>query len=736
MTRSPFSHAPAHGSLVAFLAAVALLGACGTGDDSDSPSDAPTPFTPHIDEFTAIGHGLLEGSNELLGRGLTARMRLALENPELVGKDRFQLELALAERLLREGDIDGSIAMYSALLAAAKEGSQRAYTITRALGLAHLRAAENANCVARHVPDCCIFPLQGGGVHTEREPAQRAFDCFAQYLEFKPNHLATRWLLNVAALALGTYPDAVPAQHRIPLEAFESEEEIGRFVDVAPRLGLDTLNLCGGASVEDFDGDGLLDVLTSTYDPLGALSFFTNGGDGTFEDASASSHASDQLGGLNLVTGDYDGDGDSDVLLLRGAWFTRDGQMRNSLLRNDGGSFVDVTRAAGLADPARPTQAAAFGDFDGDGDLDLYVVNESMQGLDPEQDFPSQLFENRGDGTFVDVARAAGVENDRYGKGVSIGDFDNDGDLDIYVSNFGPNRLYRNDGGMRFVDVAPELRVTQPDERSFACWFFDYDNDGWLDLFVTSYVGGTAELAAEALGIAREHERPRLYHNVAGRFDEVGVEAGLDRFVLPMGANFGDLDADGWLDIYLTTGDPSLESIFPNVMFRNVGGARFADVTTSGGFGHLQKGHGVAFADLDNDGDQDVFHQLGGFYPVDAFHNALFLNPGHGHRFVSLELSGTDSNAGAVGARIAVFVATPTGPRAIHRAVGSVSSFGGSPRRQEIGLGDATAIERVEIVWPRSGARQVLRDVPLDAFLSVTEGAESFERVELPRLSF
>ena len=166
--------------------------------------------------------------------------------------------------------------------------------------------------------------------------------------------------------------------------------------------------------------------------------------------------------------------------------------------------------------------------------------------------------------------------------------------------------MYRNNGDGTFTDVAPELGMTEPSRRSFATWFFDYDNDGWLDLLVVSYEGSVADLAAEALGRPHTGARPRLYHNNGdGTFTDKAVELGLNHMYLPMGANFGDLDNDGWLDIYLTTGDPDYQSLMPNVMLRNDAGRRFQNVTTSGGFGHLQKGHGIAFADLDNDGDHD-----------------------------------------------------------------------------------------------------------------------------------
>jgi hypothetical protein len=203
-----------------------------------------------------------------------------------------------------------------------------------------------------------------------------------------------------------------------------------------------------------------------------------------------------------------------------------------------------------------------------------------------------------------------------------------------------------------------------------------------------------------------------------------------------MGCNFGDLDNDGWLDIYLGTGEPSLTVLMPNVLLWNRGGERFLDVTSAAGMGHLQKGHGVAFADFDHDGDQDVLHQLGGFYLIDRFHSALFENPGFGNHWLALELVGTRGNRAAIGARVKVVLETPRGPREIHRAPGAVASFGGSPHLQEIGLGDATRIVRLEIRWQGTREPQVFESVPLDAALRVREGSPELERLERKSVSF
>ena len=170
----------------------------------------------------------------------------------------------------------------------------------------------------------------------------------------------------------------------------------------------------------------------------------------------------------------------------------------------------------------------------------------------------------------------------------------------------------------------------------------------------------------------------------------------------------------------------------PNVLLLNQGDLRFVNGTTAAGLGHLQKGHGVAFADLDHDGDQDLFNQLGGFYPGDAFHNALFVNPGQDHRFLHVELAGTTSNSHGLGARLTLRFLEDGVERQLHRAVGSVSSFGGSPFRQELGLGRASEILELRVHWPASGTTSVVTEVPLDARVRITEGVDGLERLELP----
>ena len=541
---------PTQPSAAALLLAAGCFG-CAGGDTVEVAAGAEPPSAAPVEqgdwerqapEFLAIAERLHASSTTFLGRALRERLETLLRTGRLPAAERRAALTQLAEELLRAGENERAIELLEeARGLAAGAGKRVRREVLALLATAWLRQAEVQNCVLRHNASCCIFPLAGEAVHVETGPAEKARATYLELLELTPGNLKARWLLNVAAMALGRHPDAVPARYRIPVEAFASEFDVGRFVDVAPELGLDAFSLCGGVVVDDLNGDALLDILTSTYDPSGPLVHYRNLGNGRFEDVSDATRASDQLGGLNLVAADYDNDGARDVFVLRGAWLKDDGQIRNSLLRNLGdGTLADVTRAAGLAEPARPTQTATWADVDNDGDLDLYVGNESRKGTG-ESDFPSQLFLNRGDGTFQDVAEPAGVTNDGYAKGTCAGDFDNDGDQDLFVSNVGPNRLYRNLGGLEFRDDAPSLGVVEPAGRSFACWFFDYDNSGWLDLFVAAYDATVNDVAAAALGLEHEGVPPRLYRNIEGTFSDVaGGRAGP-----PLQADGGELRRPG-----------------------------------------------------------------------------------------------------------------------------------------------------------------------------------------------
>ena len=645
------------------------------------------------------------------------------------------LLMELGTELLNAGRTDESIALLGALEERARgqldPHSKPWVRLRIRQAIAQLRRAESDNCIEHHNPRSCLFPVQGEGVHGNKRGAQAAMEILESVLEDNPDQGQARWLLNIAAMTLGVYPDGVPKRWLLAPELFASDDEIGRFPDVAATVGLDVDDLAGGTIVDDFDGDGDLDIVASSMGRASQLRLFRNDGDGRFTETTKEAGIAGLFGGLNIMQTDYDNDGRPDIFVLRGGWMLKAGRYPRSLLHNDGdGLFTDVTEAAGLVGE-HPSQAGVLRDFDGDGWLDLFIGNESGPG-DPH---PCQLFRNNGDGTFTECAAAAGVAIEEFVKGVTAGDFDNDGRPDIYVSvRGGPNHLYHNVGPMadarggrgawdgRFVDVAEAAGVTEP-FYSFPTWFFDYDNDGWDDLFVSGYhLSDPGDIVRDYLGQAHGSELPRLYHNRGdGTFEDVTVAMRLNRLLLSMGSNYGDFDNDGWLDFLVGTGDPDLGQLVPNRAFRNDRGRLFQDVTTSAGMGHLQKGHAVAFADLDNDGDQDVYQVIGGALEADHFRNALYENPGHGNHFLVLKLDGVRSNRPGIGARIKVVLRTPGGERALFRTVSSGGSFGSSPLRQEIGLGDALAIDRVEIRWPLAGPVQVVRGLAIDRRYVVRE---------------
>jgi hypothetical protein len=619
--------------------------------------------------------------------------------------------------------------------------------LTYNLAVACLVLGEDQNCVARHTSESCILPIQGGGVHVEKSGSRRAVRYLLEVLEQTPEGddmaLGARWLLNLAFMTLGEYPDGVPEQQRIPPSVFASEAEFPRFRDVAPELGLNVFTLAGGVASEDYDGDGRLDLFVTTWDTKGQARFQRNDGQGGFEDHTLAAGLEGILGGLNVSQADYDSDGDVDVLVLRGGWLLGNhGTHPKSLLQNrsaDGAArFVDVTFLAGLGEVHYPTQTADWADHDLDGDLDLYVGSEANS----TSRFPSQLFQNQGDGRFRDVGGTAGVQNLRFAKGVSWGDIDADRDQDLYVSNYqGQNRLYLNDGRGAFVDVAVERGVELPLD-SFPCWFWDFDNDGALDIYVSTFYQSTDEarigpVVASALGLPHVQGMNKLYRGDGrGNFRDVAPERGLDLFTVIMGASFGDLDNDGYPDMYLGTGYPFYDGLVPNVMYWNRRGERFCDVTTAGGFGHLQKGHGITFADLDGDGDQDVFEQMGGAYPGDAFGDLLFENPGFGNHWLKLRLVGTRSNRAGVGARVRAEISEQGRKRSVHRTVGQHGSFGNSPFEQHLGLGQATKVDLLEVYWPLTDEKQVFRDVPVDRSVRVTEGSNELDVRSVPATPF
>ena len=665
-----------------------------------------------------------------------ASLKLASLPSEGYLLDRFKLNWTLGKQHLALGQTDAALACMEAankVLPGARQDqlidAETEDIFLFSLATSYIRAGETKNCVHCSNGDRCIFPIVEKGIHEDGSFSEKAIEYLELLLDHNPDHHSARWLLNIAYMTLGKHPQGVPSRFLIPTETFQSDSSFPRFVNIARDLEISTFSMCGGSIVDDINNDGLLDIVVSDWGTTGQIRLHRNNGDGTFSDETEQAGLNGIYGGLNLVQADYDNDGDIDVLVLRGAWLESLGRHPNSLLENDGrGRFTDVTFRAGLGEVHYPTQTASWGDYDNDGDLDLYVGNES---------FPSQLFRNNGDRTFTDVAGKAGVRNDRHAKGVIWGDYDNDRWPDLYVSNYhGENRLYHNNGDGTFTDLAEQLGVTNP-HWSFPTWFWDYNNDGNLDLYVGSYRVGVNHVASDYIGLTGNSEPDCLFQGDGqGGFRELAAESNLKRVTQPMGCNFGDLDHDGFLDFYLGTGYPEYEGLMPNLMFHNHGGTRFDDITTAGGFGHLQKGHGVSFADLDNDGDQDIYIELGGAFPGDSFGNALFENPGFDNHWICIRLVGKRSNRSAIGARIRLEIEEQGQQRSVYKWVNSGGSFGANPLRQQIGVGKATVIHRLEVYWPTSQLTQQFEEIGVDQFIEIQEGSTRVRKLAWKTLSF
>lgn len=299
-----------------------------------------------------------------------------------------------------------------------------------------------------------------------------------------------------------------------------------------------------------------------------------------------------------------------------------------------------------------------------------------------------------------------------------------------------------SDDKITFTDVTVKAGLQNEHGNSFPTWFWDYDNDGWLDIFTCDYSFRKSLAfyeAAEKLNVKEGNpEKMLLYrNNHDGTFTNVAPETGLTTNVFAMGSNFGDIDNDGFLDMYLGTGNPDYKSLVPNKMFWNLGGKKFADVTNSARVGHLQKGHGVSFADVDNDGDQDIYIEMGGAFPGDAYQNSFFLNPGqNNNHWIYLQLEGSEANRAAIGSQIKISFKENGIQRHVYRDVNSGGSFGSSPLRREIGIGQATNVDEIEIQWHGSGKTSVFKNIKPDQFYKIREGENQLEVLPLKKIQW
>ena len=521
-----------------------------------------------------------------------------------------------------------------------------------------------------------------------------------------------------------------------------------RFTDVSSSAGVNFRHINGaspdkhlietigsGGLFFDYDNDGWIDIFLvdggSLADPAMARQarhrLFRNRGNGTFVEAQSSGIAHSEYG-MGTCAGDYDNDGWVDL------YVTSLGP--NTLYRNRNGTFSDVTRTAGVGTPLWST-GCAFADLDKDGDLDLFVTNYVSADkqrnpfcgnarlklrfychplmFDP---LPSVVYRNNGKGTFTDVSTASGVGAlQGHGLGLVIADYDDDSWPDVFVANDSvPNHLFRRTGSWRYEDIALRSGVAVASDgkprAGMGTDAADYDGDGVLDLVVTNL----------------DFEMFSLFRGLGGRlFNYATPESGIGSATLPFvgfGAVFLDADNDGLLDLVFANGhmldNPArfragASHAQRNLLFRNIGGRRFADVTPSAGSGFaLEKvSRGLAAGDIDNDGDMDLLVTNNG-QTADLLRN----DGGLGHA-VLVRMIGTQSNRDGIGARLRL----TAGGRTQMREVKAGSSYlGQDDLRQHFGVGAATGVDRLEVRWP-SGRVDHIQKIPADQILIIREGS-------------
>lgn len=542
---------------------------------------------------------------------------------------------------------------------------------------------------------------------------------------------------------------SIPAQVAIRFDNVAAAAGVGfQHVNGASDARLLAEIMSGGGLFFDADNDGLVDIFLVDGGSLTAPAvaararhrFFRNHGNGRFEDVSRDSGITHPQYGMGACAADYDNDGWTDL------YVTNVGP--NSLYRNIGGQrFVDVTSRAGVAGPSQFSASCAFADVDNDGDVDLFVVNyvdarpdNNIFCGDATRQFrlychplnftplTDILYRNNGDGTFTDVSRQAGIAGHRgNGLGIVFGDYDDDGRIDAFVANdTTPNFLYHNEGNGTFKEVALVSGVAVASDGTpragMGTDFGDYDGDGRLDLFVTNH----------------ELEAHTLFRNLGrGLFEDATFPAGIGTATLPyvgFGTVFLDVDNDGDLDLAVANGHvmnspqhvrPGAKEAQRNLLFRNDRG-RFTEIGTQAGPGFALErvSRTLAAADVDNDGALDLLVVNNGG-PADLLRNAS----ASGNNAVLLRLVGTRSNRSAVGARVRATIGSATQLREVK--AGS-TYLGQNDLRVHLGLGRATAIDRLEIRWPGT-TTETIQNVGANQMVTITEGKGITARAPLVR---
>ncbi|HZT38236.1 MAG TPA: FG-GAP-like repeat-containing protein [Bryobacteraceae bacterium] len=550
---------------------------------------------------------------------------------------------------------------------------------------------------------------------------------FYEAMQWKMNSI-DQWLFHVALDQIRGPRPPLPETALFPVQTPKidpANPPLLAFEDIAAQVGIHHRNGNGTCAWGDIDRDGDLDLMVAGSGTF--LRVYRNDG-GKFADVTEQVGLGHVPSGYSLNLVDYDNDGWLDLFISLNGW---SGPMRDMLFHNERGHFVNVSNRSGLDDPGSGF-VSLWADLDNDGWLDVVIAN----GVLKDGSVP-QIYRNNHDGTFTNVTKAAGLdEPPSYGTiGIALGDYDKDGRVDIFINGLSPapNRLYHNDGNWHFTDVARKAGVLQPSHNAFVCFLFDYNNDGWPDILTTSLAPWQSVVEALKKGFAPPNpqaihpDASRLFRNNRdGTFTDVTYESKLYYPTGTMGAGVADVDNDGYIDVYLGTGDPQMSRLEPNRFFRNNGDGSFSDLTSYVGFARPgNKGHGVTFVDIDGDGDLDIFAQLGGHYPGDHAYNAFYRNlQANRNHWLEVDLQGIKSNRFAVGAQLTV----KAGNLLAYREVKGSEGFGATnPYRQHFGLGQQARIDSLEVRWP-SGLRQSFYALETNQIIGITEGQSSIQR--------
>ena len=682
-----------------------------------------------INDISSYCQKLKNSSNKYIGSNQILLWQAKLNN----AKDEYNIwfaKLGLAKAEMNLGGFDEAVSIIEEILNSENfqnlPDTSKVMTYTSA-ALIYIKAAEVENCVIPGGSIVCQLPTDNNYKQSYKDYSYKAIEVINEWLIVDSENLKAKWLLNIAYMSIGEYPESINKDLLIEVPGQNLLSKDKEFTDVSIDRGIYNVDLAGGVIFDDFNNDGYPDLITSTWDPCSSMKFYFNNGIKGFKDITEESNLFAQLGGLNIISTDYNNDGYLDIYVLRGGWLMEEGEMINSLLKNNGDmTFTDVTEDVKLSDFAYPTQSASWGDYDNDGDLDLFICNESYIDENGNIVYPSQLFRNDNN-KFSDVSLVASIQNGGYCKSSDWGDYNNDGLIDIFISNFGgENRLYKNLGNGLFKDVAKEAGVVDP-FYSFTSWFWDYDNDNDLDIFSSGYEYGITKSIESFMGKIDSNYSLKLYeNNGAGLYTDRTKDSGLFKVHSTMGANFADVNNDGYDDLYLGTGYPAIDSLVPNAFYINNKGLSFIDETHIYGLGHIQKGHGVAFADYDLDGDLDIFEQMGGFYLSDGFTNILYQNSNNINNWIGIKLIGSESNKIAFGAKINLVCNNKN----YNSIVDPGGSFGSSSLIKVMGIQDCKNIDKLYITWPKDKNIQEINNISVNQYILVKETEIGYKKIK------